>query len=367
VNRRILLLIKGLGSGGAEQLLVSAIRHADRSRFDYDVAYLLPQKNALVQPLRELGIEATCLDGSSGLGWVHRLQGLVRRLGCSIVHVHSPNPAAFARLAVPRDVHIVYTEHNVWQRYHRATYWANLLTYPRNEYVLAVSDHVRDSVRYPRGMRRRRMPPIETLYHGPEPDALAFAPSSNGVRREFGIPEGVPLVGTVANFKGHKGYQYLLQAAAIVRASIPEVRFIFVGQGPLEDEKKRQAQAMGLNGTVIFAGYRQDVLRVVSAIDLFVLPSLYEGLSIALIEAMALGKPAVVTGVGGLPEVVEDGKQGLLVPAADPVSLAHGIMTLIRDEGARARMGRAAVPRSKVFDIRKAVRRIEHVYEELLV
>src|SRR5438034_10921725 len=137
--RRVLHLIKGLGRGGAEQLLVSAVRNGDRSRFVYEVAFLLPAKNAFVPELRAIGISVHCLTGAANLWWPYRLREIVHGRRVDLVHIHSPYPAAFARLAVGHRVPVVYTEHNIWSRYRTATYWANVLTYGWNRHVFAVS------------------------------------------------------------------------------------------------------------------------------------------------------------------------------------------------------------------------------------
>ena len=174
------------------------------------------------------------------------------------------------------------------------------------------------------------------------------------------------MVGTVANFKTHKRLDRLLLAAERVRVEIPDVRFVLVGQGPLEADLRRLASERGLNDTVIFTGFREDAPRVASTFDVFALASEYEGLSIALIEALALGKPSVVPRVGGLAEVIEDGRQGLLVDRGDVAELSNGIVRLLRDPELRAQMGEAGRARARVFDIRRAVTRMETVYAELL-
>jgi glycosyltransferase involved in cell wall biosynthesis len=361
-----LILIKGLGRGGAEQLVLSAIRHGDRSRFRYRVAYLLPWKDALVGEIEGMGVPTYCLDGARGVGWIRRLRSLVRSQGIDVVHAHSPVAAAGARWAVGRMARFLYTEHNVWERYHAATYWANVLTFPRNDRVVAVSDEVRRSIRYPRGIGFLRMPPVETVHHGAEPAVLERPPSGDGVRAELGIPEDAPLVGTVANLKAHKGLDQLLEAAVEVRRRVPSARFVVVGQGPMETPLRAQAAATGLDGVVTFAGFRTDALRIAAAMDVFVLSSHHEGLSIALVEAMALGRPVVVTRVGGLPEVVDDGQEGLLVPPGDPAALAAGIAALLGDGDLRRRMGEAARRRARGLDVRHAVRRTEELYAELV-
>jgi glycosyltransferase involved in cell wall biosynthesis len=364
--KRVLILIKGLGRGGAEQLLVNAARYSSKDRFDYEVAYLLPFKNALVGELEEQGLRVHCLDGSRGVGWMGRLRDVVRRRNIDVVHAHLPYSAIGARLSLRgrNSPRFVYTEHNIWQRYHRATYWGNLLTFPRNDHVFAVSDHVKESIRYP-AFARLEMPPVETLYHGTDPRLVTPPRDRETMRHELGIPDGAPVIGTVANFKTHKGHRYLVEAAVEVVRELPDVRFVLVGVGPLEERIKRQAEQAGVAGSMIFAGFRDDAPELAAIFDVFTLPSLHEGLSIALIEAMAQGVPAVVTRAGGLPEVLHHGSQGFLVPPRDPHALASSLIRLLGDRDLRTRFGMAARERAAYFDIRNAVARMEQVYEEL--
>jgi glycosyltransferase involved in cell wall biosynthesis len=151
-----------------------------------------------------------------------------------------------------------------------------------------------------------------------------------------------------------------------VRRLAPDVRFLLVGQGPLESAIRGQVRALGLEETVVFAGFRDDAPRVAAALDVFVLPSTHEGLSIALLEAMALGRPSVVTDVGGLPETITDLVEGFIVPPKNVPALTEAIVRLIRDPTLRTRMGEAAARRANAFDIRNSVRRTEVVYQELL-
>jgi glycosyltransferase involved in cell wall biosynthesis len=361
----VLIVIKGLGRGGAEQLLLSGVPYLDTASYRYQFAYLLPWKDSLVPELTGAGFAVHCLEGARGPGWAGRLRALVRREGIGLVHVHSPVAAAGVRAVAGRRTRVVYTEHNLWDRYHPATWAANLATFPRNDHVFAVSETVRQSIRYPGPLRLLPMPPLETLHHGLDPAALPV-PGRDGVRAELGIPEDAPVVGSVANFKAAKDHATLLRAAAQVRQAIPSVRFVLVGQGPLEAETRRLAGQLGLDQTVVFAGFRTDATRLMAGFDAFALSSTYEGLPIALIEAMAVGCPAVVTRVGGTPEVVADGVHGFLVPPRDPAALAAGLTRLLGDRALRDGLGQAAAARAQDFDIRTAVRRMEQVYARLL-
>lgn len=362
---RVLLLIKTLDRGGAERLLLNASRYLDRENFEYEVAYLIPDAAALAEGLREVGLPTTCLYGASGLMWVKRLRDLVRRRQFDIVHIHSPYVAVLARLALAGSSHhrLVYTEHNLWDSYRTLTRLGNAITFQLNDHVFTVSDHVRESVRLTRVLPGRKFPQLETLYHGIDPEEIPEAP--DGVRGEFGIPEDAPLIGTVGSLTPKKGHSYLIKALGIVRKMIPEVRLVLVGSGPEGAALRREVRYQRLDGAVVFTGARADAVRIASAFDVFVLSSLHEGLSIALVEAMSLGKASVVTDVGGVPEVINDGSEGIVVPPKHPRLLALGIVKLLRNRDLRERMGEAAKLRAADFDIRKSVSRMEHVYHEL--
>jgi glycosyltransferase involved in cell wall biosynthesis len=254
----------------------------------------------------------------------------------------------------------------VRKRYHPATRWANALTFPRNDHVFAVSDEVREGIRFPQSLSWRPMPTVETLHHGIDPASVERWTHGNGMRDELGIPADAPVVGTVANLKVHKRLDVLLLVADRVRREISDVRFVIVGVGALEPKIREMARALRLDDTVILTGFREDAPRIASNFDVFALSSDHEGLPISLIEALALGKPVVVTGVGGIPEVVEDGRQGYIVPAGDVPAFAQRVLRLLHDPSLRSCMGSEGRARAGAFDIRRAVDRMEHVYEELL-
>lgn len=366
MTSRVLLLIKGLGRGGAEQLLVNAATYADLDRFGYEVAYLLPHKDDLAADLEAAGIRVHCLDGP-GPHWISRLRKLVQRGDFDLVHSHLPHAGIGARVGLKGRIRHVYTEHNVWESYRLATRVGNLLTLPAEDHVFAVSRHVLDSMRLPGPLARLvTLPPMEVLYHGIDLAEVDGWRHADGVRAELGIPADAFVVGTVANFRADKGYPDLIRAALLARQSVPDIRFVLVGRGPTESDIRRLVHEYRLEDTVMFAGYRTDAPRVCAAFDVFALSSLYEGLSIALIEAMAVGNAVVVTSAGGLLEVVRDGVDGFIVPPRDPKAFAASLVQLARDPELRTRFATQARARALTFDIRKAVARMETVYSDLL-
>jgi glycosyltransferase involved in cell wall biosynthesis len=358
---RVLMLSKGLGRGGTERLIVGAARHLDRSRFELDVAYLLPWKDAFAADVAATGAAVHCLDAPrvTSLGWLRRLRALVRERDIDVVHTHMPLPAAAARLALPgRTPAFVHTEHNLWDRYRLPTRLANAATYRRNARVIAVSGGVAASI--------RSSVPVEVVVHGADTSLVVRgADARDEARRRLGLPADVPVVGTVGNFTAKKDQATLVRAFAALPPEPPELAsavLVLVGLGPLEGDLRALAAAEGVGDRVLFAGSRDDVFELLPGFDVFALSSRFEGLPISLLEAMATGVAPVVTPVGGIPEVVTDGRDGLLVPPGDPGALAATLARVLGDGGLRARIATQARDRAAAFDLVHAVRRAEAVY-----
>lgn len=188
------------------------------------------------------------------------------------------------------------------------------------------------------------------------------------VRGEFGIKKDAILVGNIAHMADHKGQIYLVRAAEIVRRKCPDVRFIIVGDGELRSHLESEAQKLGLNKELVFTGFRRDVVDFLAAFDIFAFPSHLEGLGTSLLGAMAMRKPIVSTTAGGIPEVVENGVNGILVPPKDPESLADAITHLIERPEVRLRCGisgRKLV--EEKFTIEKLVEGTLGIYKKILL
>ena len=229
VTTRVLHLIKGLGPGGAEQLLVNQARATEADDLVFSVAYLVSWKNHLVGPLSEAGWQAHCLESDRpwDLRWLLGFRRLVNREQIDVVHGHSPLVAAFARLVlrtVPRKrrPRSIYTEHNEWGRHNKWTRRLNRWTIRSEDHLIAVSDAVKQS-----------MPvelDVEVLIHGIDVGAVAAQKvHRTAVRQELGITDDEVVIGIVANFRKEKAYDLLLDAAAQVVAQNPKVRFVSVG------------------------------------------------------------------------------------------------------------------------------------------
>ncbi|MGZ6886058.1 MAG: glycosyltransferase [Acidimicrobiia bacterium] len=362
---RVLWLVKGLGPGGAENLLVAAAGRHDRRAFAISCAYLLPWKSQLVDALAAAGVPSVCLEvrDERDLRWALRLRRLLREHPVDVLHAHSPYPAGIARWVVrslPRRSRprLVYTLHNTWTSFARPTRAINGLTMRWDDADLAVSDVVRSTLRPALAAR------TEVLIHGIDLAAVRAQADRTGARHELGVGATDFVVGTVANLRAQKDYPNLLAAAAVLRDRGCPVRFLTVGQGPLEAEIRAEHARLGLDGVVDLLGERTDAVRVMSACDAFVLASSNEGLPVAIMEALALGLPVVATDVGGLREAV-DACDGILVPARDPEALADAIAALRADPARRAELAEGAAARAEEFAVQRTVDRLEAIYRDL--
>jgi glycosyltransferase involved in cell wall biosynthesis len=251
--------------------------------------------------------------------------------------------------------------HNTFQSFSTPTRILNGITYPLDDADLAVSVEVHDTI------WRRLQDRTEIVVHGILlPEVRAALGERDATRAELGIGPDECVVGTIANFRAQKDYPNLLATARLLVDRGWPGRVVAVGQGPLEAEMRALHERLGLGERVLLLGQRDDAVRVLAACDVFTMASDNEGLPVALMEALALGLPVAATAVGGIPEAVTDGVEGLLVPPKDPAALADAIATITGDGARRAAMAAAARRAGERFDIRHAARRIEQLYRELV-
>jgi glycosyltransferase involved in cell wall biosynthesis len=349
---QVVHVVLQLDTGGMEKLLVEFARHADRARFDLRFVSLTT-RGRVAEELESLGWPVDALKAPPGLrpGLILRLARLFRKWGADVVHVHNTKPLIYAGPAarLARVGRVIYTRHG--QR-HGATRGQDLLfrlTAPSAHHMVCVSeDSARLSVEG--GLPASR---VCRIWNGIDVEKFAFA----------GPREGGPIV-MVGRLSPEKNVETLLQAAAIVVAKRPELRFEIAGDGACMPALRTLAAELGLDAHVRFLGDVRDVASLLERASMFVLPSLTEGISLTLLEAMSRGLPVVATRVGGNPEVVAENETGLLVQPADPNALADAMMRLADDPEQGRRMGHAGRRRvERHFDVRTMVRRYESLYQ----
>jgi glycosyltransferase involved in cell wall biosynthesis len=183
-----------------------------------------------------------------------------------------------------------------------------------------------------------------TVHEGIDVDRVVASPVVN-VHEAFWLPHDAPIVGNVAALVPHKGQRYLIEAARAVVQEIPDARFVILGEGELRDQLEHQVKSHRLEKHVLLPGFRTDVLGCIKGFDVFAMSSVTEGLGTSLLDAMACARPIVATRAGGIPEIVDDGVTGLLVPPRDHAAMAAAIVRLLKDAALRRRLGDAGFAR----------------------
>ena len=352
---RVAHVTLGLEVGGQEKLLVEFARRADRTRFDLHFVSL-GGRGVLAGDLEACGWPVTALGEPTGFrpGLVRRLARLFRELRIDVVHTHDERPhiygALAARLAGARRV--IHTRHHGMadRLSRRQAMLVRLASELTDRFVCVSADSARQAVR--QGVPARV---VRVLHNGIDLTRFA-APAFRG--------EG-PAV-TVARLSPEKDIATLLKAAALAVRQDAAFRLEIAGDGPCMADLRRLSAGLGLDGVVRFHGQVRDVPGLLARAGLFVLPSLTEGVSLTLLEAMACGLAVVATRVGGNPEVVADGETGLLTPAGDPAALSAALLRLRGDGATRREMERASRRRvERLFDVRQMTSEYEKMYRGL--
>jgi glycosyltransferase involved in cell wall biosynthesis len=304
---------------------------------------------------------------------VKTLSDTLWELSIDIVHTHLTRSTLLGVLAARRsdNVRVCATVHNVIFHNKRGKMsprrWlmgAGIrMTFPRADRLIAVSEEVAGAIQSYAGIASDR---ITTIVNGIDSDRFAFAESKQALRRKLSLPADQPIAVSVGRLTQQKGYPHLLAALALVpRAERPLT--LIVGDGSDRAALEAKSAALKVDTHVRFLGNRHDVPELLAASDIFVLSSLWEGLPLALLEAMAASLPAVVTAVGGNPKVVEDNVSGILVPPADERALAEALRSLIRQPSWRQQLGQSAHDRfQRDYSSRRFIEAHETLYETML-
>ncbi|GFO57772.1 glycosyl transferase [Geomonas silvestris] len=351
----VLHVVLGLEVGGLEKFVLGLLDNYTGNINPYVVC--LERKGALGAALDPARVFEVGKGPGFSLSAVRTLKRLVTELGIDIVHTHNPAPHLHGALAAYLGgARVVHTKHgrNYPRDYKKI--WCNRVASFFSDAIVAVSDNARDVCLH---VERIAPAKVSVILNGV--DSGLFAP---GARRD---PALVPKIGIVARLSPEKDHATLLAACAILARRQFPFTLEVIGDGPLRGALEVQSATLGLDSRVNFRGMQDDVAGLLRDLDLFVLSSVTEGISLTLLEAMATELPVVATEVGGNPEVVLDGGTGFLVPAGNPEFMAERLAQLIGDPALRKEMGERGRKRVlEHFDVRATCYRYERLYSGLL-
>ncbi len=361
---KVLHIIKSLGRGGAEMLLPETLQLHDSQKFDFHYIYFLPWKDQMVTRIKEEGGKVTCLEAKDNIRLILQYKKVIkycREHEIDLIHCHLPWAGFLGRLVHQKTgIPVLYTEHNMQERYHIATKMINKLTFNSQSLAFGVSDDVTNSI------RKNINPeiPVKTLLNGVNTESFIRKGNSD-IKKELGIPENAIVIGNVAVFRFQKRLVEWLQVFKQIEEKNSNVYGIIVGAGPLEDEIKTEVKRLKLENKVFFPGLQTEVRPYFEAMDIFMMSSQFEGLPIALLEAMSMECAVVATGAGGIKEVIRNKKDGLTCTVENWQALADLCQVLTDDPEEMKKYKSAARERVvKAFSLKKMVLELEAYYLE---
>jgi L-malate glycosyltransferase len=371
---KVLHLIKSLGRGGAEKLIPQTVALHDRERYEFYCIYFFHQEDYIMEELEEVGIHLF-LFPSSNLGLfrqISKVKEFVIEQQIDIIHAHLPWAGILSRLVGRKlNIPIVYTEHNTWDRYNMISYWGNRMTFKQQDAAIAVSHEVALSMQLNSMFDPLRVPGRLQLFAIPNGVNVREFNRDKGlgkrVREELGIPESAFVIGKVAVFRSQKRIWLWVEQALEILKAAPDTHFMLVGDGDWRPKIITQIEASGKKELFHWVGVQREVVPYLSAMDLYMSSSEFEGLPIAMLEAMACEVPVVATRAGGIGEVVSHGIEGFLCEVGDYQQLAPLALQFIQDRELHEQFSQAARKRVEDhFSMRRMVREIEGVYERVL-
>jgi len=345
-QNQVLLTVLGLRARGHRTVLVA---HPDgelarRASEGHDLVRLAPAHD---------------LDFAAAL----RFGRVVRDLAPDLIHAHDPHAVSMAAMALSTisngarpllviarrvDFHLKRNAFSRWKykQVDAAICSSNAIR------AMLIDDGIPENAAF-------------TVYEGVQVERIQALPAAD-VCKELWLPPGSPTVGNIAALVPHKGQRYLVDAAPVVVRALPDTHILIFGEGELRPALTRQIKHLGLEHRVSLVGFRPDIMPLLKGLDLFVMSSITEGLGTSILDAMAASKAVVATTAGGIPEAVEHGVTGLLVPPHNAGALADAILALLKDVGLRRRMGEAGLARVRDrFSVDRMVDETVAVYERV--
>lgn len=370
---RVLWIIDGLGPGGAENMMPTLLKQLCECGVESRVCVLQVKRgNPVAEEVRKLGVQVDVINIAHlrALGNLPRIIRYIRQYRPDIVHTQLEASDIFGTLAAKiLGIPTMTTLHtlDVKPRTKRS-YWRNLMRWKiLNSFcdqIIAVSEITRQHYTT-LGIRAEK---ILTLYNGVDINRFVpFRHPSSKKRSVLDVPENGIVILTVAVLREAKGIQYMLKTMPVILEKFPNAYYVIAGDGTYRDALKGLAYSMGVENRVVFLGHRSDIPEILGESDLFVFPTLMDALPTVLLEAMAVGVPIVSSEVGGIPEILENEIDGLLIQPASPADLAESCIRLLSDHELAGRLSVSALKVAEErFDVRKQAGTLVNIYDRLV-
>lgn len=368
---KVLHIIASRVLGGAERVLLTLSRKIDREKFDLVLGIFVNQRKS-TDPLwkeaekLDLPLEPIRIKNRYGLLQILDLFRIMRKHHPDIIHTHGYKTNILGFLVAKLfGMPIVTTVHGLYPSKRKTELFVNLslILLRHFDIIIVVSDQIKAT------LKNKKIPleKMTTISNVPPIRNKESSSNVNAFREEIGISSDAKLIGFVGRLEHVKGCAQLIQAISQLADSHSDYYFVIVGEGPERESLERQVRELDLEKQIYFCGFRDDVKYVFQSLDLYVLPSLNEGVPLALLEAMLHGVPVVATRVGGVPEVIQDRVNGILVPPNDPGALIKNILESLSNQDETAvRVLEAKRTISREYNVKNWIGKIENIYTKLV-
>ncbi len=366
--KNVLSVFVTMPVGGAEIFWLNVLQKMDRARFN-PVTCCIADKGIIGERIEDLGFEVIALGRMKGKGFdfgaVRDIKKIIIDRKIDILHLHLYHAGMYGRIAamlLPRAARpkCVFHVQNVYSKIKPHRVMINRFLARHTGAVIAVSDAVRKDV-----LKYDRVSPgkISVIPNCIDFERMQISLTKEEAREKLGLPKDLLLLGTVGRLVEAKGQSYLIEAVSKLNKNGVPAKAALIGGGRLEGALREHARSLGVEDKIIFMGERHDIPILYRAMDIFVMPSLWEGAPLSLLDAMAAGVPSVVTSVGGMPEQLENGSCGMIVPSGDSAALAGAISDLASDKRRMNEYSMKSSARAKEFYGSEGVTaKVEEIY-----
>jgi glycosyltransferase involved in cell wall biosynthesis len=366
---KILHLIASRGIGGAERILLTLLKNIDRGKFELILGAFVDQgkgKDFFWNKAKELDLPLEPIKYKNPYNFLQILQlsRILKKHHPDIIHTHGYKTNVLGFLVAKLfKIPIVTTVHGLHSGRNKPMIWASLKLLRHFNRIIAVSDQIKGE------LRTQKVPPKKmiTVRNVPPIKTQENSTKASTFREEIGIPRNAKLIGFVGRLEPIKGCSQFIRTIPRVTKSNPDSFFVVVGDGPERNSLESLARQLRIENRVCFCGFRDDPMNVFQSLDLYVLSSLSEGIPVAMLEAMSHGVPVIATRVGGIPEVIKDRVNGILVPPQNPMYLVESILESLNNPNEAAK--RALEAKKTIinkYSIEKWVEKIQNIYLEMM-
>ncbi|MFA6963263.1 MAG: glycosyltransferase family 4 protein [Patescibacteria group bacterium] len=357
--------------GGGSSHILGLIRNLDRDKFELHLVCPSGYLSKLAKQINSVDVYNIPMSSKFDLESIFALRTRLRQIQSAgnpftpfLIHTHGPRAGFFASLVAPRMARKVYTEHIYDQNYRLPSTingWIQKMMLRKvcleQDLVLAVSTSVKKFLVSNKFADANQ---VKVVPNGLDVEAWSAQ------KRKIELSANAPIIGTLGTLNAQKGQKFLISAFKEVLKKFEHATLEIIGDGPLFEALKSQTRSLKIEGRVKFLGAKENPIEYMRDWSLFALPSISETFGIAALEAMALGIPVVASKVGGLPDIIDNQKNGILVPAKDAEILAKAMLGVLEHPAVAAKLRREGEKRAADFDIKKVVREIEEVYLKLV-